>query len=181
MSRKQNLRRRGKKHQTRKANYNTIHPDRIIPDWPESIRQRLNVGDLEGDTVCGAVGKGAAITLVDRKTRYLCAAVVKSKNARVVGDTIIQMMKKLPVTSISFDNGSEFADFKNIEKELNAPIYFAEPHKPWQRGINENPHDILSFFYPKGYNFCNLSQEELDKVVSLINNRPRKCLGYLSP
>ena len=60
-------------------------------------------------------------------------------------------------------------------------ITIAEPHKPWQRGTNENTNDILRFFFPKGFDFRTISQAQLDSVVDLINNRPRKCLGWKSP
>ncbi|MBS5734707.1 MAG: IS30 family transposase, partial [Clostridiales bacterium] len=54
-------------------------------------------------------------------------------------------------------------------------------HSPWQRGLNENTNDLLRFFYPKGTDFLSVSEEEFQKVIHLINSRPRKCLGYLSP
>ena len=60
-------------------------------------------------------------------------------------------------------------------------ITIGEPHKPWQRGMNENTNDILRFFFPKGFDFRTISQAQLDIVVDLINNRPRKCLGWKSP
>lgn len=60
-------------------------------------------------------------------------------------------------------------------------IYFAEPHKPWQRGTNENTNDLLRFFFPKGFDFRTITQETVDYIVNLINNRPRKCLGWKSP
>ena len=65
-----------------------------------------------------------------------------------------------------------------MEQELNAPVYFAEPHKPWQRGTNENTNGILRFYFPKGCDFRNVTQDELDAVVRQINARPRKCLGW---
>ena len=60
-------------------------------------------------------------------------------------------------------------------------IYFAEPHKPWQRGTNENTNDLLRFFFPKGFDFRTITQETVDYIVNLINNRPRKCLDWKSP
>ena len=91
------------------------------------------------------------------------------------------LLSGIPVTSISLDNGSEFAQFKKLEESLHAPVYFAEPHKPWQRGTNENTNGLLRFFFPKGFNFHALSQRDLDVVLDLINKRPRKCLNWLSP
>ena len=62
-----------------------------------------------------------------------------------------------------------------------ANIYFADPHSPWQRGLNENTNDILRFFYPKGTDFLKVSENDFQNVIHLINSRPRKCLGFLSP
>ena len=87
----------------------------------------------------------------------------------------------MPIHTITLDNGSEFADFKGIEQDLNTTIYFADPHSPWQRGLNENTNDILRFFFPKGCDFRSVSRQRLDEVETLLNNRPRKCLGWLSP
>ncbi len=60
-------------------------------------------------------------------------------------------------------------------------MYFADPHSPWQRGLNESTNDMIRFFFPKGCDFHSITDEELASVVDIINNRPRKCLGYLSP
>lgn len=181
ISRKTHLRRRGKQIRRGDIEYNTIKPDRIIPEWPDIIRDRLRIGDWEGDTVLGKPGRGAIVTQVDRKSKYLLARICNTKKSEDVRDAIITMFQGKPVNSISFDNGSEFAKFREIEKVLNAPIYFAEPHKPWQRGTNENTNGILRFFFPKGYDFLKVTQQDLDYVVSLINNRPRKCLGWKTP
>lgn len=181
IQRKTHLRRRGKHRFHKDSSYNTIHPERLIPQWPQEIIERSRIGDWEGDTVYGAIGKGLIVTLVDRKSRYLCAGLLRSRNAELTRDMIHTLLKDLTVKSISLDNGSEFADFKKIEHLLNAPVYFAEPHKPWQRGTNENTNGILRFFFRKGYNFHSLPDAELQEVVNLINHRPRKCLGWHTP
>lgn len=181
IQRKTHLRRRGKHRFHKDSAYNTIHPERLIPQWPQEIIDRSRIGDWEGDTVYGAVGKGLLVSLVDRKSRYLCAGLIRSRNAELTCDMIHTLLKDLPVNSISLDNGSEFADFKRIEQILQAPVYFAEPHKPWQRGTNENTNGILRFFFRKGYDFLSLPDAQLQIVVDLINHRPRKCLGWLTP
>lgn len=178
---KKNLRRRGKKGMPRNGNYNSIHPERIIPEWPEEIVNRSRLGDWEGDTVYGGISKGLLATLVDRKSRYLCAGLLSSRNADETEAVMQTLLSGLPVASVSLDNGSEFAQFKKLEEELKAPVYFAEPHKPWQRGTNENTNGLLRFFFPKGFNFHALSQSDLDVVLDLINKRPRKCLNWRSP
>ncbi len=180
-SRKTHLRRKGKRIQTRNANYNTIHPDRLIEQWPQAIVNRSRIGDWEGDTVCGAVGKGRVVTMVDRRSRFLCAALVSSKKPDETKDAVLRALHGVPVNSVSLDNGSEFALFRELEKDLEAPVFFARPHAPWQRGSNENLNGLLRFFFPKGCNFLSISVQHLQDVVDLINSRPRKCLGWRSP
>ena len=180
ITRNKNLRRRGKRKQTRNANYNSIQPERIIPEWPEEIVSRSRFGDWEGDTVYGAIGKGLLVTLVDRKARRLRMGKLSSRNAAETRAVIERLLDGFPVKSISLDNGSEFAEFRQMEESLNTDVYFAEPHKPWQRGSNENMNDIVRFFFPKGTDFTKVSDEEIAFVEQLINNRPRACLGWKS-
>lgn len=180
-SRKKHLRRRGKRIQTRNANYNTIHPDRLIEDWPEEIRTRIRIGDWEGDTIYGGVGKGFAATMVDRKSRYLAAARVLTRRPEDTSNAIYKALQGLPVKSISLDNGSEFSLFHQIEEHFDTLVYFAKPHAPWQRGTNENTNGLLRFFFPKGFDFRAISDEDFNEVVDLLNHRPRKCLGWKSP
>ena len=179
--RKTHLRRRGKKIQTRNANYNTIQPDRIIPQWPDVIRKRERIGDWEGDTVYGGVGKGLLVTLVDRRSRFVRIGLLENRSAELTRPVIELLLQGLPVKSISLDNGSEFAEFHELEQSLHTLVYFAEPHKPWQRGTNENTNDIVRFFFPKGFDFRTVSDFEISLVENLLNNRPRKCLEWKSP
>ena len=178
---KTHLRRRGKKIQTRNANYNTIQPDRIIPQWPDVIRKRERIGDWEGDTVYGGVGKGLLVTLVDRRSRFVRIGLLENRSAELARPVIELLLQGLPVKSISLDNGSEFAEFHELEQSLHTLVYFAEPHKPWQRGTNENTNDIVRFFFPKGFDFRTVSDFEISLVENLLNNRPRKCLEWKTP
>ena len=178
---KQHLRRGGKRKQTRNANYNSIQPDRIIPEWPEEIRNRIRIGDWEGDTVYGGIGKGLLVTLVDRKSRHLKMGLLANRTAEGTRKVIEKLLDGLPVKSISLDNGSEFSEFRKLEDNLQTLVYFAEPHKPWQRGTNENTNDIIRYFFPKGFDFRTVTDEDVQFVEDLINNRPRKCLGWKSP
>jgi IS30 family transposase len=79
------------------------------------------------------------------------------------------------------DNGSEFAGFRDLQETYQTKVFFADPHSPWQCGSNENTNGLLRFFFPKGTDFLQITEEKLQNVLSLINNRPRKCLGWLSP
>lgn len=177
------LRRKGKKKYGKRKKFNTIKPEHTIHDRPEVVEKRERVGDWEGDTVAGGVGKGYLITLVERCLRRLVVAKVNTLNAAVVADATIRALREsgLPVLTITFDNGSEFACYKKIEEELQATVYFADPHSPWQRGCNESYNDRLRFFFPKGSDLRSVPDEIISQAVSLINERPRKCLGLRSP
>lgn len=185
ISEKTHLRRHGSRKYQHGSNSNTIKPEHLISERPEICELKARFGDFEGDTVCGAKGKGCIVTLVDRKSKLLLSALspdMKASSVRTAIQNAFRLMQiNIPIETITFDRGAEFADFKEIEKDLGTTIYFADPHSPWQRGLNENTNDIIRFFFPKGCDFRKVSDEELQTVVSLINNRPRKTLGYLSP
>lgn len=185
ISPKTHFRRKGKKKHAKHGNHATIHPVYTIHDRPEIVNDRIRLGDWEGDTVCGAKNKSCIVTQVDRVSKLLTAAISPdhTKDAvRAATKRAFELLEvAMPIHTITLDNGSEFADFKGIEEDVNTTVYFADPHSPWQRGLNENTNDILRFFFPKGTDFSKISEEELISVVSLINNRPRKCLDYISP
>ena len=177
---KTHFRRKGKRIVRRDSNYNTIHPDRTIPEWDEAIRMRLRIGDFEGDTVYGTTGKGLLVTLVDRKSRFLFTSIIRSRNARETREAIERILKGVPVKSLSLDNGSEFSQFRELEAAIGAPIYFAEPHKPWQRGTNENINRMIRRQFPKGTDFDKVTAAEVKRVETWLNDYPREILGFMS-
>ena len=172
------LRRRGKR---KNARGYTINPVHTIHDRPGIIEERKRLGDLEGDTVYGGIAKGCLVTLVDRTSRFLYAALAKTREGHVIEEAFMNALGDYKPKSITLDNGSEFANFSMIEQNHHTTIYFADPHSPWQRGSNENINGLIRFFFPKGTNFHEVSDEHLKYVLAIINNRPRKCLGWLSP
>lgn len=184
-SRQAHLRRHGKRRNHNRKNCATIQPTHTIHERPVIVELKGRFGDFEGDTILGGVGKGCAVTLVDRKSKLLLGAVSKSKDKTTVRKAFLKAFElmdfKIPIETITLDNGSEFAEFRELESDLNTTIYFTDTHAPWQRGLSEHTNDILRFFYPKGTNFLEVSDEEFQKVIHLINTRPRKSLGYLSP
>lgn len=176
---KTHLRRRGK---CKGNNYaKTFRPAHTIHDRPLDVETRTRLGDLEGDTVYGGIAKGCLVTLIDRTSRFLYAALAETREKTTVTKSIGEALGSSKPLSVTFDNVSEFADYKSVEENHNTTVYFADPHSPWQRGSNENINGLLRFFFPKGTDFHAVSQEKLDSVLALINNRPRKCLGWLSP
>ena len=160
-------------------------PDRrMIDRRPALVEQRRRIGDWEGDTVEGHKGSGFIATHVERKSRYTVAVKVANKSADTVTRATLKSMKKLPpekIKTITYDNGKEFAGFKQLEQGLNMRSYFARPYHSWERGTNENTNGLLRQFFPKGMDFSAISQSEVDKASKLLNNRPRKCLNYRTP
>lgn len=177
---KQNLRRRGW-HRYMRGETATIKPERLLAQRCAAANHRLRLGDLEGDLILGGRGKGCLLVLVDRKSRYIMAQVLLNKSAATVREAFRHTLSGKTVHTITLDNGSEFAAFREIETDLNTEIYFCDPRSPWQRGTNENLNGLLRFFFNKGCDFRSVSQAQVDHVLSLINLRPRKCLGWLSP
>ena len=178
------LRRKGKGYSSGKKS-SSPHPEAPIHDRPKCVENRERFGDFEGDTVYGSVGKGYLVTGIDRRSRLLVAAIAKDKSKETTASALIEALqmaiKRIPLKTLTLDNGTEFAAYRDVEQELGIKVYFADNHSPWQRGSNENANGLLRFFFPRGTNFNQVSNDYLQEVVDLINNRPRKCLGLFSP
>jgi len=122
--------------------------------------------------------------MVERQTGFIVLAKVDQLTSTAVNKRIIRRLKRLPRSqrqSITFDNGSEFAGHEQLRKSLKIEIYFADPRSPWQRGTNENTNGLVRQFLPKGTSFRDLSHRKLSRIQTLLNERPRKRLGYLTP
>ena len=178
----QYLRRRGRRP------YHPRPPDKHgakpIQDRPAIIERRGRLGDFEGDLVLGSPGSGGLLTLVDRRSRFLCLELVKNKTSRHVHQRVKQALAKLPDgqrRSLTFDNGSEFARCYLVEKSHGTRLYFADPGCPHQRGTNENTNGLIRQFFPKGIDFRTVTPHEMRRVETLMNDRPRRCLGYRTP
>lgn len=161
-----------------------IHGYRKINERPEAADKRTQYGHWEGDTMRGARAKGALATFVDRKSSYLVAQVMPDRKADTLCLAMNKAFKHYPqrlIRSFTVDHGNEFFSYQKIESELNTKVYFADPYSSWQRGLNENTNGLLRQYFPKKYDFLTLTQQDLDKVVDALNNRPRKKLGFLTP
>jgi IS30 family transposase len=143
-----------------------------------SITERTEgVQNWEGDTIVGT-GRGRILTHVERASLYTRADVMEDGTA----DRVHAALKQEPLCgTITYDRGSEFALWRMIERDMNATVYFAHPHHPWQRGKNENTNGRLRRVFPKRYNLGTITQTELDAVVDLMNHTPRRTLGWRTP
>lgn len=150
---------------------------------PAIVDGRTRIGDWEADTVFGRQSQAPLLTLVDRRSRLCVIAALKSKHAAHVGERMIGALSKLnaPVHTITSDNGKEFAQHAKVSQALKADFYFARPYASWERGTNENTNGLLRQFFPKQHDFSSITHEEIEYAMHLLNNRPRKCLGWLTP
>ena len=161
-----------------------VIPDRVsIKDRPDSACGNV-VGDWEMDTIIGKNGKGVILTLVDRKSLYLIMAKVKTgKKSIPMAYIVVNTLRnsKLPVRTITTDNGLEFAGHKIIAKELNTTVYFAHPYSSWEKGTIENMNGIIRQYIPKGTDFKKITNKQIRSIMEEINNRPRKKNKYETP
>lgn len=146
---------------------------------------RDEFGHFEWDSILSVRPTYSALrTELERKSRFLLVKRIPRKTAEYTVQATISMYSFLPlwsVKSITWDNGTEHAGHEKITEKLKIPIYFAQPYKSYQRWSNEHGNGMIRRFFPKGTNFDELTDEEIQRVVDYLNNRPRKILGYKTP
>ena len=152
----------------------------------KSVYKRKDFGHWEVDTVVSGRGKTKACfaTIAERKTRFYIAVKIPDRTGEEMAKALISTLSKLPkeaVKTITCDRGSEFSEWREIEKKLNCNMYFADPYCAWQKGTNENLNGLLREFYPKGHNLSRVSEKTLKKNLALINARPKKVLNFKKP
>ena len=152
-----------------------------IEERPEVVERRERIGDWEADTIIGRGHKGAIVTLVDRKSRFLRMALVEKRTKDSVNKAMIRLLAGYPVHTITCDNGKEFAGHEEVAEALNAAVYFAHPYASWERGTNENTNGLIRQYIPKGTNFKALSTEDINFIENRLNFRPRKCIDFDLP
>ena len=159
--------------------------DRVsIDNRPKIVADKTRFGDWESDSVEGAKGKGGLTTHTERKSRFLIAGKLKDKTSKTFMQVTITLFKEINpriIKTFTVDNGSEFSRFKDLEKATDSKVYFADPHSPWQRGLNENTNGLLRRYFPKGCNFHKIDDNVVANAVERLNNRPRKCLNFRTP
>lgn len=156
-----------------------------IDDRPKIVDTRTRIGDWEADTVigCHQGSKPVLVTLAERKSRFSLIIKASNKTATEVSDKLLQVLKPLKdnVSTITYDNGKEFAAHQTVSEALEATAYFAHPYHSWERGLNENMNGLIRQYFPKKTDFALVSDAEIEEVVNKLNNRPRKCLGWKTP
>ena len=166
-------------------------PDRRIPDKvliserPAEAEDRAVPGHWEGDFVMGKNNRSAVATLVERTTRFLILLHLPGPHDAIAfQNATVEAMSKLPEQlrrSLTWDQGLEMRNHKQISIAAEVPIYFCDPHSPWQRGTNENTNGLLRQYLPKGTDLSVHSPNDLAAIAAELNDRPRKTLGWLKP
>jgi len=186
-----NLRQGHKKYKRRargKADGRKTIPNRTwIDERPEEANDKSRFGDWEGDTILGRGKKHAVVTLTERVSQYLVLGKMKQRNWRTLNAVSNRAFQRhdrtgqLPRETLTVDNGREFWGHEDLAEKLDLDIYFARPYHPWQRGLNEQINGLIRQFIPKSTDLRTITVKELKGIEKLLNNRPRKKLGYLTP
>lgn len=160
-------------------------PDRVgIEQRPAIVDERSRLGDWEGDTIVSGQGAlGVIVTLNERCSRYTLAMPLKRRLAEATGEAIIELLRphRACCHTLTLDNGKEFAQHARVAHRLDMQLYFADPHSPWQRGLNENHNGLLRYYFPKGSDLTQVSEQQVLDAVYRLNHRPRRCLGWRTP
>ena len=154
-----------------------------IDERPKVVDKKLRIGDWEGDTIIGKQQQKAIVTLVDRASKMTRIGPVATKHSDSVAAIMVgllQPMKRISHT-VTLDNGKEFSGHEKISDSLNINIYFAHPYSSWERGLNENTNGLIRQYIKKGSSFEGITNERINFIEDRLNNRPRKCLGYMTP
>lgn len=175
----------GKKYKYGSSTRTTISNRVDISKRPTVVDRKIRIGDFEGDTIVGARGgdKACLLTLVDRASKFTIISKIPNKTAHAVEVAMNECYNNtiLPFLTITYDNGTEFSNHQNIALNLDCNIYFARPYKSCDRGLNEHTNGLIRRFFPKKTDFGTITDEEVQYVQDLLNNRPRKVLNYLTP
>ncbi|MBT9457004.1 MAG: IS30 family transposase [Burkholderiaceae bacterium] len=153
--------------------------------YHEKSAERLNSrnGSRERTWEMGADARHCVLTLVERVTGYLVMKKLKARNKEQASAALARAIIGLGgrVRTITLDNGTEFHDYENVEKQLGVKFYFATPYHSWERGTNENTNGLVRQYLPKGECMKALTQARCNRIAKELNDRPRERLGFKTP
>jgi len=157
---------------------------RRIDERPAVVELRTEIGHWEGDTIKGKEKTTGIATHVERVSGYGIGDKLDHVTALNLKQKTIWSFARIPKEkkkTETLDNGVEFSEYEQMEKETGMKIFFAYPYHSWERGSNENFNGLLRQYFPKGTPFATITQKDVNKAVRELNHRPRKRLNYLTP
>lgn len=155
---------------------------RSIETRPAVVAQRARLGDYEADLIVGYRQSGYVLTVIDRTSLATVLRRVPTKHASEILRELKVALRKLGTArTVTVDNGKEFYAHRELEKSERVRVYFTHPYCSTERGTVENANGLVRYYLPKRSSFARLSQKRLDDIEALLNDRPRRCLGYLTP
>jgi IS30 family transposase len=157
----------------------------MISERPADVEDRAVPGHWEGDLIMGANNASAIGTLVERSTRFVMLLhLPHGRSAEAVRQAMAAKISALPVAlrrSITWDQGKEMLQHAQFSVDTGVPVYFCDPHSPWQRGSNENTNGLLRQYFPKHISLRRFTETDLDAAADSLNGRPRETLGWDTP
>ena len=152
-----------------------------IETRPLVVEQRKRMGDWEGDSIEGVRHTPGLNSLTERKSGLILLSKLKDKTAQATNDAVIRRIQGMPAHTLTLDNGSENQYWQELEEETGIKVYHAHPYSSWERGSNENANGLVRWYFPKGTDFRNVTDEQVAVVEYKLNTRPRKRLGWRTP
>lgn len=176
--------RRCKKGTARKSK-RVLIPNRIpIQERPQEVNERKEIGNWETDSIVSRESEAALNTIVERVTNLILITKLQRKTAQETRKAQVTRLGVFPIPlrkTITADNGPEHVEHERVTEAIGSKFYFATPYHSWERGINENANGLVRRYFPKKTDFKKVTQEEISIVENLLNNRPRKRLGFKTP
>ena len=151
---------------------------------PPEVEDRLIPGHWEGDLIKGAFNRSAVGTLVERSSRLVMLVWMENASAAAALEGFSRILNGVPEPmrkSLTYDQGKEMSEHKQLSKRTGVAVFFADPPSPWQRGSNENTNGLLRQYLPKGTDLSGFTQDDLNAFAWQMNNRPRKIHGFRTP
>lgn len=154
-------------------------PNRVwIDERPETANNRSEIGHFEGDLIISRRGdRSVLLTMADRSSRYLVARKMPNKKAQPMAETMKNISENLGFKTLTLDNGTEF----QRHEQIGCDTYFCHPYSSWEKGTIENTNGLIRRYIPKKTSIKDVSTKRLNQIVDKLNDRPRKCLNFLTP
>jgi len=176
--------RRWRKKRLHKKHLRGQIPNRMMIDQrPDIVAAKERFGDWEVDTIIGKNHKTAILTATERKSQFELMVKTDGTKAASIKKEMINLLApfKQLVKTITSDNGKEFTKHQEIAQKLETDFFFADPYSPWQRGLNEYNNKLIRQYLPKKTDFNLIHNKTINMIITKLNNRPRKLLGYKTP